>query len=931
MEKFTFKGFATSNEDDLFQISVNNEKYYNNKKVFSDAIKDIEKISSKPEKIKAIENFIHQNMNELNLMGNECMTVFRLLLNNKAFNQAIDFYSKCQNEDFKSSLMVKELLMVGLNKNNQPERTIALGERLIKENQVSGDVYGALGKAYYQMYQDQSKTSEERSAYLLKSAQTYEKGFADFAEFYPGINAAYKYIEYGDIDKATKIAEIVYLACQKEGANETNDYWCTTTLLESSCILNKPREEIIHNLNRLLSYEMPEWAWETTKNTLENVGKFVSQETSDSIKLVISKLDQKLTNSNFEVDSNTKTFENQNEEKINCIINNSYNYRGLASNFEGSSSVSGNINFGGQLPPHTISRADIEIFDSIINSPMTSIFPNEDMPEEFKGYESLAKIDDIETFLKLTDKFIRYHFSTENFAQTGLHLEHNAEINNSIYDQTVSSMFSLAGIEGNKNADARTNITSMFSAGMGDCRHHAQVKQLLFDRWQGNKMKSLLIDCYQNQLTGDTALYNKNLNQFNKLLNTQLRTIDVEVNLPIKINGKYDAVKSPDGKFINQDEYSLLEDHTMTLLLDTNSSEPIIKVVDAFYQNNYDWANRTVDIDDVTIDKNGDFFMPMGELSGDKSANGKQIPIKIKSICYAGKRDKSNIDELGNIMLFFGIPININKQIFFNVLKNRKKMCEKLNGIRTWNAKNKLIVEEMNMENKENKIQKSPEEMTKHLFNYVISKIKSGEIKPVVCAKNTCVDAHIVTPEEVGKEHIVWSHGKVEKTITLKEGMVLLKTLDENGKPIIDKSGHENVYDMTLQKFQKTYTTMVNGHYVKDPYAKGSVMIAVKLDDKIINDGITLLPPGWGGYEGTLVKGGILMFPFDPERSLEGQIWAWQQEGYNNLDWYPNNEADTYSPCDKNGTFENKSLRATFNQTKEYQGSPYTKSKEANV
>lgn len=216
-----------------------------------------------------------------------------------------------------------------------------------------------------------------------------------------------------------------------------------------------------------------------------------------------------------------------------------------------------------------------------------------------------------------------------------------------------------------------------------------------------------------------------------------------------------------------------------------------------------------------------------------------------------------------------------------------------------------------------------PKKMTEMLFDYIISGLESGEFEPVVCAKHVCVDAHLVTPEEYGKEHVVWSHGKVEKTITLQEGMVLLKTLDKNGNPVVDEMGHENVYDMKISKFLTNYPKEVNGHYVKDPYAEGSVMVAVKLPDEMIGDGITILPPNWGGYEGTLMKGGILMFPFDKDRSLEGQLWAWRQEGFDKLDWYPNNEADTYSPCDKNGTFENQALRKTFEQDKPYEGNPY--------
>ena len=111
---------------------------------------------------------------------------------------------------------------------------------------------------------------------------------------------------------------------------------------------------------------------------------------------------------------------------------------------------------------------------------------------------------------------------------------------------------------------------------------------------------------------------------------------------------------------------------------------------------------------------------------------------------------------------------------------------------------------------------------------------------------------------------------------------------------------------------------------MKDPYAPGSVMAAVKVPDKLIADGITMLPPGWGGYEGTLIAGGIMMFPFDPKLNLKDQVEAWEAQGANKLDWYPNNEANTYSRCDKNGTFEDENLRKLFEQDKIFEKTAYT-------
>lgn len=218
---------------------------------------------------------------------------------------------------------------------------------------------------------------------------------------------------------------------------------------------------------------------------------------------------------------------------------------------------------------------------------------------------------------------------------------------------------------------------------------------------------------------------------------------------------------------------------------------------------------------------------------------------------------------------------------------------------------------------------------TEKLFKYIIEGVKQGTLQPKVCAKSICVDAREVTPEEVGTKFTIWSHGKVEKEVVLTEDMMLLTTLDENGQPIVDSEGHLNTYDMKKSKFQKTYPKQINGHYVKDPYEKGSVSIVIELPDGFVpEEGITVLPPNWGGYEGTLMQGGVIMMPFDPTRSLQGQIWEWEKQGATQLDWYPNNEPSTYSECDKNGTFKDPALRRTFAQTKEYEGYPYSKKYE---
>ena len=223
------------------------------------------------------------------------------------------------------------------------------------------------------------------------------------------------------------------------------------------------------------------------------------------------------------------------------------------------------------------------------------------------------------------------------------------------------------------------------------------------------------------------------------------------------------------------------------------------------------------------------------------------------------------------------------------------------------------------------KIQDLPiKERNEFLFAYIMENLKKGKFIPRLCAKSVSVDVHFVTEEEIGKPFTTYSHGKIEKEFTLERDMVLLTTLDKEGNPILDEKGNKNIYDMEVLKFFKRYPIKINGHYAKDPYTPGAVMVAIKLPNEFVEDGITILPPSWKGYEGTLMQGGILMFPFNPSLTLSEQIKEWEEKGVNGIDWYPNNEPYTYDICDKNGTFKDEKLRVLFGQEKEFDSTPYT-------
>ena len=216
----------------------------------------------------------------------------------------------------------------------------------------------------------------------------------------------------------------------------------------------------------------------------------------------------------------------------------------------------------------------------------------------------------------------------------------------------------------------------------------------------------------------------------------------------------------------------------------------------------------------------------------------------------------------------------------------------------------------------------TPEEATQKLFNHIISGVELGKLKPVVCAKSAMVDARDPRPEEIGKPLQVWTNGKLEanEKYIVKEDDKILTTLNPDGSAKLDEFGHANEYLMPAKKLDSRYPKKINGHYVAD----NTPSVMVKLSDSIIpEEGITVVPPGWWGSTGTLHKGGAIMLPFDPTKSLEEQIQAWEKEGFDKIDWYPNNEPYTYSRTDKFGTFKDPELQATFGQTKQYEGNPY--------
>lgn len=209
-----------------------------------------------------------------------------------------------------------------------------------------------------------------------------------------------------------------------------------------------------------------------------------------------------------------------------------------------------------------------------------------------------------------------------------------------------------------------------------------------------------------------------------------------------------------------------------------------------------------------------------------------------------------------------------------------------------------------------------PKERSKAFMSWVLDQVKKGQAKVVLQAKSVCVDARVVGPEEAGKMHTVWCKNKVEVEYELQEGAILITTLGKDGKPELDAGGHDNTYQQTNPaKFAKTYHKHPNGHYAPDQTPVATILINPEL---IPEAGIELLPPNWGGYTGKLMKGGLVMLPYDPSLTGEQQLAVWESyiKDDASVDWYPNNLAGTYSECNSKGIFKDPELRELFQQGK---------------
>lgn len=706
----------------------------------------------KAEKLQELDIIVSHGTDRLD--SSQIMSLFSAYRDLAAFDKMIDLYKRVDNEDFKNAPMVREQLAVAYRKVPRGEkladkmwdyhRSMDLCFELIDEGHGNGVTYSNIGRCLRYIAEktemaDKKQERERKEGLLSDSVRRLEEGFLTTLESSVGMQAVHGNIMLGNTDRARETAKVVYLAALRDGAEESSDYFCLSTALQAACISGQDKKVVKHLCNRLENSIKYRWELEDVYRDMSRIGQYFPSENTADVCELLSGLCVTARPKGRRSDAITLPHAPSSDRyitedpKLQAVRDYSYSYRGCGSAFRGANRVGGNMAFGGQLPDHSVSRKDLRLFTGLVKMTPAQLGIKFDKP--VVGYKAadlmntrLTDIDNPEAFMDIADRFIRQTFTTENFAGSGLHMEDNAlsknEYGESRYDATVKSVLRACGKKiGERDADidTRTNISAIFALGMGDCRHHAQVKQIMFDMWQKEQMNSCLSGMYYQAWQGKTVDENCwQAKEFYNILDTELRTADVEVRVPVKMeqetrmeNGvpkKVDIPYKPlmrDGKFIPDDPSHKrnLEDHTLCWLIRKNRDGELTEfgLRDAFYQDkHYDWGHKNVDVKDIRVMLSGKPSIPAGKIDGSKTTTGQSVPVvQMPTVYNSGKRDSFIKDSIGRDVCLVGIPLAGFKdsEAFLKMIKDREGMAEIMRDVLIKDPETKGWKKELSAEN----------------------------------------------------------------------------------------------------------------------------------------------------------------------------------------------------------------------------------------
>jgi hypothetical protein len=587
------------------------------------------------------------------LEPDQLTTIFTAFKDQGLFAEMVELYDASVSLPFRRATAIREFLAVALHKTGNLQRSEQVIRRLGDAN-MSGEAYAILGKIGKLRYLEFSAAGDSASgrAALEQSIRDLEAGFQKDFEFYPGINLVYNMIteasERGDaaqLEQAERLAQLVYLSARKAGGMQSNDFWTLATMLESALITGRD-DEADAALPRLTEKAAAEWEIAAPidnllrlRGQLQALGLSLpgSERRIARIDRAVQVLQQRLATLHEPrvAGAAAPAAPSVAAQKAAKLFSIGFRFGEIKSN-----DVGGNINFGGQLHSEVANRWDFLV------------------ARELLRHEGLEKPDtDFARFNTAVDALIRERFGTS--ALEDLHSsEHVA------FDEFTKNLLDTMGVE--KGQDSRTNIMVDFWLGKGDCRHHAYVKQLLFDIWKTDKINALMRSAYAQLKAGDVPGFEATMAGVHQWEGLHMLTLDSTVRAPIVTTSMYHPVLTGDGAFVKTSDGSVgpVEDHTWNLLFRVNDAGELTSAesVDSFYQNVYPFGGGSgvpLSVDAIGLDGAITAGRPVSALDA-VTGRRVEVPVTLVPTAYAGqdKRVKADIGDYGDRVLLRGIPID---------------------------------------------------------------------------------------------------------------------------------------------------------------------------------------------------------------------------------------------------------------------------------
>lgn len=361
-----------------------------------------------------------------------------------------------------------------------------------------------------------------------------------------------------------------------------------------------------------------------------------------------------------------------NDIKLQAILDSTYSYRSVGSDFVGGDVISGNMKFGGQLWDNAMSRFDMTEFMEAMDVDITSLVDLRSLTlgerssiDEaiLRGQRTLGKIKDPELFLDVVREVVRERFKTKS-------LENLDGQPHDIFDATVAGLIELAGGAERKGVDGRVNTTVAFLIAVGDCRHHANVAQGFYDTWSASQLKPYFDAMYAAIEAGNRTLFSENAAKVSFLSGQELRTAD----LVIETQWKMEQQTTEDGKRIDikyspllfaghkvlddTGEFHQMEDHSLNILVDRY--EQSVSLRDTFYNQVYQFGEGIIPLEEIELkivnklvgDRVIPFLVPVIPLPSQHDTDprtGERVEAMVRGFPteYSGTRHKPISDETG--------------------------------------------------------------------------------------------------------------------------------------------------------------------------------------------------------------------------------------------------------------------------------------------